>query len=241
MTSILVGTPCYHGSVSMEYAVSMLGLQRELNRDGIDFSLEMTGSVSLIPIARNYIVAKLLGEPRFTHLLFIDADIGFDPAVVPRYLAADKDIVAGVYPLKQLDLAAMRNLPRERPTAAALHYAARIGAGERPTADGFVKAEYAATGFMLIRRGVLERMAARYPELKYRHSFTLGGAIDGAHLYALFDTSLDANGVYLPEDYTFCARWRAMGGEIWVDARSKFTHVGRQVFAGDYSAARGDA
>jgi hypothetical protein len=239
MTSILVGTPCYHGAVSMEYTASMLGLQRELNRDGVDFSLEMTGSVSLIPIARNYIVAKVLAQPRFTHLLFIDADVGFDPSVVPRYLRTDKDVVAGIYPLKQLDLEAVRNLPRERPAAGALHYAVKTSAGARATTDGFIKADYAATGFMLVKRRVLERMAAHYSDLKYRHSFTLAAAADSAHLYALFDTSLDASGVYLPEDYTFCTRWRALGGEIWVDTRSQFNHVGRYVFAGDYPAARG--
>ena len=238
MTSILVGTPCYHGSVSMEYMVSMLGLQRELDREGVDWSLEMTGSVSLIPIARNYIVAQVLARPQFTHLLFIDADVGFDPAIVPRYLRADKDVVAGIYPIKQLDLDAVRNLPTPRPAAGALHYAVKTSAGAQPTADGFVKADYAATGFMLVKRGVLESMATHYADLKYRHSFTLGAATDSAHLYALFDTSLDASGVYLPEDYTFCARWRALGGEIWVDTLSKFKHVGRYVFAGDYSAAQ---
>jgi hypothetical protein len=43
-------------------------------------------------------------------------------------------------------------------------------------------------------------------------------------------------GLYLPEDYTFCNRWRAMGGEIWVDVRSKFTHVGAYSYDGDFWA-----
>jgi hypothetical protein len=43
-------------------------------------------------------------------------------------------------------------------------------------------------------------------------------------------------GLYLPEDYTFCNRWRAMGGEIWVDVRSKFTHVGAFEYHGDFAA-----
>jgi hypothetical protein len=52
----------------------------------------------------------------------------------------------------------------------------------------------------------------------------------------LFDTSLDPEqGLYLPEDYTFCRRWRAMGGEIWVDVFSKFKHVGSFAHEGDFS------
>lgn len=88
---------------------------------------------------------------------------------------------------------------------------------------------------MLIRRNVLETMAERHPELKYEQSHTKGG--HGTNLYALFDTSLDRDqGIYLPEDYTFCKRWRAMGGEIWVCIRSKFTHVGTFEYHGDYAA-----
>jgi len=85
--------------------------------------------------------------------------------------------------------------------------------GEVADPEGFAQAEYAATGFMLISRRVLEKMAAGHPELKYTHGFTADQTAtteDVSNLYALFDTSLDRDrGLYLPEDYTFCNRWRA--------------------------------
>jgi hypothetical protein len=239
MTHILIGTPCYNGLVTAEYLVSMLGLQTELIRHGITFEVETPTTVSLIPVARNYLVGEVLGNPRFTHLLFIDADLGFEPALLPRLVAAEKDVVAGIYPLKNLNVPAIRDLPPDKPIASTYHYAVSIAPGAQPNNDGFVQAEYAATGFMLIRRSVLEQMAARYPELKYTHMFTLPGAEIppvNDHLYALFDTSLDpARGLYLPEDYTFCQRWRNMGGEIWVDVFSKFRHVGSFAHEGDFS------
>jgi hypothetical protein len=219
---------------------SMMRLQLVLGREKTDFSLAMTASESLITRARNFIVAQFLAGPQFTHLLFIDSDQGFDASVVPRYLKADKDVVAGIVPIKHLDLDAIRSLPPDRPVAATLKYAAKPFDDAVPDADGFVKAEWAGTGFMLIKRQVLETMAARHAELKYRHSFTRDPEVGPAvldHLYALFDTSLDKErGLYLPEDYTFCERWRAMGGDIWVDVRSKFTHVGSYLFEGDYAA-----
>lgn len=239
MTRILVGTPCYNGWVNTEYVISMLGLQSELTHRGIGLAVEMTTTVSLIPVARNFLVSKLLQDPTCTHLLFIDADLGFDPAIVPRYLAADKDIVAGIYPIKHLDLAAVQRLPSGRPFAEVLDYAVSICEGETATADGFVRAEYAATGFMLIRRSVIERMIAHYPELKYRDMFARVSSVEPANsdlLYALFDTSIDREkGLYLPEDYTFCKRWRAMGGELWVDVLSKFDHIGQTAYQGDFS------
>jgi hypothetical protein len=240
MAKLLIGTPCYNGAVTMQYMSSMLRLQQMLAQERSEFSLAMTGSESLITRARNFIVSQFLGRPQFTHLLFIDADIGFDPAVVSRYIKADKDIVAGIYPIKGLDLDAIRGLNPGQSVATTLHYAVKLQDGEVPNSDGFAKAEYAATGFMLIRRNVLEKMAAKHPELKYQHSFTGDKAAtpdDVSHLYALFDTSLDRDqGLYLPEDYTFCKRWRVMGGEIWVDVRSKFTHVGSYSFHGDFPA-----
>ncbi|HTU26604.1 MAG TPA: hypothetical protein VMF30_14450 [Pirellulales bacterium] len=237
MTHLLVGTPCYGGVVTTEYLASLLGLQRELAQRSIGFTLEMPAS-SLITVARNYVVSKVLANPQISHLLFIDADLGFDPAVVPRYLALEKDVVAGIYPIKAMNWAAVRQLPAASPLAGAFHYAVTLPDEEQTLVEGFVRAEYAATGFMLIRRQVLERMVAEHPELKYRHSYAHlpSQTATADHLYALFDTALDVGEqVYLPEDYAFCRRWRALGGEIWVDAFSRFRHVGQLAFPGDYS------
>ena len=235
MPRLVIGTPCYNGTVTVQYMSSMLRLQQMLAQEKTAFSLAMTASESLITRARNFIVSQFLDGSQFTHLLFIDADIGFDPAAVGRYLKADKDILAGIYPIKHLDPEAIRGLPSGRSIATTLNYATKLLETEIPDADGFIRAEYAATGFMLIKRHVLEKMTAAHPELKYERSFTKGGG--GTNLYALFDTSLNREeGIYLPEDYTFCNRWRAMGGEIWVDVRSKFTHVGTFEYHGDFAA-----
>jgi hypothetical protein len=217
----------------------MLQLQPLLRSEKIDFSLALTASESLITRARNFIVSQFLGRPDLTHLLFIDSDIGFDPNAVTRYVSANKDVVAGIYPIKGLDVEKVRGLAKDMPLASVLRYATKLCEGEVADADGFIRAEYAATGFMLIRRNVLEQMVTAYPELHYRYSFTgdkTATAADLANLYALFDTSLDPESKqYLPEDYTFCRRWRALGGEVWVDAHSKFTHVGTFPFQGDFS------
>ena len=105
-----------------------------------------------------------------------------------------------------------------------------------PPADGFARARYVGTGFLLVRRSVFERMAARYPEIRYSRSHASADADiapDGLHAY--FDCVIDRDsGHYLSEDFTFCKRWLDMGGELWVDLRSRLSHIGRHVFAGDY-------
>jgi len=225
--------------VTIQYLTSMLQLQPLLRNEKIQFSLALIGSESLITRARNSIVSQFLGRPDLTHLLFVDSDIGFDPTVVPRYINANKDVVAGIYPIKGLKVEKLRSLPKDRSLASTFHYATKLIDVEVADADGLMRAEYAATGFMLIRRNVFEQMIAAYPELHYEYSFTgdrTATAADLANLYAFFDTSLDQESKeYLPEDYTFCRRWRALGGEMWVDANSRFTHVGTFQFEGDFA------
>ena len=98
---------------------------------------------------------------------------------------------------------------------------------------GFVTAEYAGTGLMLIARGALDKLAQAHPELRITAAHATPDA-PGAHLYALFDTGIDhVTGHYLSEDYVFCARWRALGGKIWLDTQSRLTHTGPHDFTGD--------
>ena len=96
--SLFVATPCFGGQVTTAYANSMLKLQTACRAQSVDFEWLMLGGDALITRARADLVAHFLERPDATHLLFIDADIGFEPAQVFRLLAFDADVTAGVYP-----------------------------------------------------------------------------------------------------------------------------------------------
>jgi hypothetical protein len=85
---------------------------------------------------------------------------------------------------------------------------------------------------MMVKRQALEAMVAHYPELQYRDDCT---GDNTKVSYALFDTMV-YDGRFLPEDYSFCRRWRDMGGEIWGDVVSRFDHVGKFVYSGHVAA-----
>jgi hypothetical protein len=108
--NLFIATPCYDGNVSSGCVMSILALQRLLmeNRVSHDICLH---SDSLITRARNRIAANFLHQPEYTHLLFIDADIVFDAGTVLRYLAFKKDLVAGIYPIKNLNLQELGRSP----------------------------------------------------------------------------------------------------------------------------------
>jgi hypothetical protein len=241
-SKILIATPCYGGLVTDHFLISMLGLTRVLDKEGIAFDFR-TISDSLISRARNNMASEFLHDESLTHLFFIDADLGFDPTALLRYLAFDKELVCGVYPLKRLDVAGIRasTAPNDAVAEAASYlYSSTISLrDDNLPVDGFLRAEYGATGFMLIRRSVLERMAESYAALRYGGDHAVSGA-KAKLRHAFFDTMI-ADGESLPEDYSFCRRWRDIGGEIWIDLASRFSHVGSYVYRGDLGAALGEA
>lgn len=86
----------------------------------------------------------------------------------------------------------------------------------------------------MLRRQMLLAMIARYPELRYAHEHRPNDPLESSPWrYALFNCFVDETGTYLSEDFSFCRRWTDMGGEIWIDLRSRLTHLGAVSFEGD--------
>ena len=234
---LMVATPCYGGMVTQRYMQCTCGLLMETASRGIPVQLELLGRESLITRGRNALVAKFLDDPAATHLIFIDADIGFEPRQVIRMLEFDRDVVAGMYPLKDIvwDAGA---LARVRQGESLDHAFVRfVGlpceGAERESENGFVTGTYAGAGFLMMKRVVFERMRESYPHLQYKAAHTSADPSLSPNQYAFFDCIIDeATREYLSEDYAFCQRWRALGGKIWLDTQSVLAHIGPHEFVG---------
>ena len=241
----MFATPCYISAVSMNYVTSLYEMALHNQRFGLDSILHMH-SESLITRSRNKMLIRFLADESLTHLFWIDSDIAFKPQSVCRLLLADRDIAAGVYPMKSMNWPAA-GLPagttraqfEDRYTEYPFN---PIGHGNEKVsayadADDFVEVAEAPTGFMCIKRDVILRMMQHYPELNY--------VPDGppnnpeAHLHwLLFDCMVDPDsGRYLSEDYAFCHRWRNMGGKVWVDLQCKLVHLGQHNYRGDLATS----
>lgn len=209
--------PCYGGQLTESTFISMLKYMATAQRFGLNFTIDTMVNESLIPRARNSLVAKMLFfEPKSTHLMFVDADIGFEPEEIFKLILADKDLVGGLYPKKALPI----------------NYVVNKVPGAKKQGN-MVQVSNLGTGFMMIKRSVLETMIAKHPELHYVDSIGLDPKYD-PYKYALFDTAIDPNTLeYMSEDFTFCKRWRDMGGEIWADLTINLKHAGYYSFNGD--------
>ncbi|QNG28583.1 glycosyltransferase family 2 protein [Synechococcus sp. LTW-R] len=174
---------------------------------------------SLIPRGRNTLVARAMHNTRATHLMFLDADIGFDPEYIQMLLQEDVDVIGGGYPKKSLPIDYVLNPIKDGETDDSKAEVKRIG-----------------TGFLMIKKEVFFRMAESMPELKYSDDCGLNPAIN-KYLYAFFECGLFGEKVFMSEDWIFCNRWRKLGGRIYISKRFVLTHVGNYAFSEASQAA----
>ncbi len=239
-----IATPSYSGSMSSVYVRSLLGLVNLAWTQGFAMQTRFLDGDSLIPRARNRLVAEFMADARWTHLFFIDADIGFEPEAALRLLLAGRDVVAGIYPHK-LDGWPAAGLTHALPAGStredveARHAQFPVNAANataRIDADGFMEVEDAPTGFMLIARGVFERLAVALPDLRYTPDHSVDGAVPAVPHHRFFDVMAErGNGRYLSEDFAFCRRWQSVGGRVFIDTRSALSHVGSKTYRGDFA------
>src|SRR5215475_6638823 len=158
---LVIATPCFGGQVASIYASSIFALQSALRaKSNVGLKVHMRDGDALITRARANLVTLFLDNPAATHLLFVDADIGFAPEQVFRLIETGAEVVAGVYPIKRVNWdKAQRAMQAGRPNlaAASLDYVLEVSDPDRVlVVNGFTRVRYAGTGFLMIRRHVLE-------------------------------------------------------------------------------------
>lgn len=235
MPVLFVATPCYGCQLTTQFAASILQLHDVLMRVGVLAYFDFLGNESLIERARNLQTARFLQLTQFTHMLFIDADIGFDPVAVLRLLQFNKDVSSAVYAKKGINWTNIQNKARARDPEnvrqAGLDFNINLRRIEAPT-NGFVRVLDTATGFLLIKRRVIERMYEHYKEELFAVNDVQPRDIKT--YVALFACMIDPESKrFLSEDYAFCRRWQQIGGEIWVDTATRLSHLGTFIFRGD--------
>jgi hypothetical protein len=215
-TRVHICMPCYGGMLTEQTFMSYIKWANTCRQLGIEWTMETMTNESLISRARNTLVAKFLNNPDSTHLMFIDADIGWEPWHLLVMLNRDVDVIGGLYPMKTLPVKWVVN--------------GFDGAETGP--DGLQEVSKTGTGFMLVKRHVFDKLN-EHPAVKpFNNDIGLPKELD-KHLKTYYDTAVRENRYY-SEDWTFCENWRDIGGKIWVDKRVLLRHVGSYVF--DFAA-----
>jgi hypothetical protein len=235
----LICLPCYDQQVTEPFFMSMIKTCMAFKEYGIKFGVS-TISDSLISRARNQLVAKFMAVEEFTHLLFIDVDLGFNHEDILKMIWHDKEIITGAYPIKTIlwdkvvenvNKGVSPELLSEKSTRFVVNPVA-TGNGAINVDKGALSIYDAGTGFMMIKRSAFTKLFDAYPELKYKDDTGSLSGNERDYSYALFNSYVDESGRFLSEDYGFGRYWQKIGGEVWVDPSIELTHLGRFSYKG---------
>lgn len=195
---IMLATPSY-ASPSPSYVFSISRSREALKEAGIDSAYLLLQGLCHVDDARNKIVREFL-ESDCTDLMFLDADVDWEPESLVQICRRDVDIVGGVYPFRR---------------EGADHMPVRFKDGEKPQ-DGLLEVEGLPTGFMKIRRNVLEKMSALAPKYWDKQVETR----------LVFDRPTPGpDMVRWGGDVDFCNRWKALGGKLYAEYEMRLGHT----------------
>ena len=239
---LFIATPMYGGMAHGLYIKSCLDLQTTMNKYGIETKFSFLFNESLITRARNYLTDEFLRSD-FTHMLFIDSDIHFNPQDIIALLALDKDIIGAPYPKKSMNWGNIATAARNHPELDPKELEKLVGEYVFNVVKGTKQFQVTeplevmeiGTGFMMVKREVFGKFAEAYPNLKYKPDHVGQAHFDGSrYIHAYFDTVIDKDSErYLSEDYMFCQWWRNIGGKIYLCPWMKTQHIGTYAFTGD--------
>jgi len=234
--------PCYGGNIMAKCFHSFLNFIPYADENGINYEVQTLTNCSLISLGRSMMVTSALKQKDWTHLFWIDADVVWQPKQVHYLLAADKDIVTGHYPVKNLPLKHASGPARIRKSLLAQYeqgdsvvkdsdqYVRLDNKKVKITEDllkkeikesgDFVESYFLTTGFMCIKRHVIEEMIKHYTDLNMYYQ--------GEQHCHLFETMIDKkrDNLFMGEDYSFVRRANDIGFKSYLASKISLGHVG---------------
>ena len=236
---IFVATPMYGGMCTGFYTQSVMRLQHVMNGRDTDVSFAFMFNESLITRARNSLANGFL-KSNATHLLFIDADIRFNPEDVPHMMDVNKDIIVGIYPKKEINWEGVRKaiadgVPNDKlpyRTGSLVVNLVNYSGSVTVPIDKPVEIWNGGTGFMLIKREVFTKLAKKVPS--YTNDVVdLAGTMKNDVIREYFATSIEpGTNRLLSEDYHFCRLARTNGIKVYAAPWVNLAHVGTYTFEG---------
>ena len=236
---VFIATPMYGGQCFGFYAQSLLMAHNHLPQSGISVSVSFLFNESLIQRARNLLAHQFM-QSNATHMMFIDADIKFNPADIPLMVQADKDIICGIYPKKEINWDTVKSaMDKGVPNEQLKHHTGAfvvnlVDYKEQVTVPINEPLEIwnGGTGFMLIKREVFEGMKDKLPTY-LNNVLDMKNPDNGQRITEYFATLIEQESqILLSEDYYFCKKAREMGYKVWAAPWVQLAHVGTYAFEG---------
>lgn len=251
--SLMIATPLFGGMCHGAFAESISQLLLLCQKIGIEAKTSTLSGDSLINRARSYLLQTFL-DSEYSHIIWIDADIVFNPYDVITMLAycgskhpingITMDIVGGLYSKKSLSAdkmcaAVKAGLCEENPEDI-FKYSADLVVN--PISNGNIdinkpfEISELGTGFMMTSKEKVNEIRRAHPELKYFPDHVRTKGFDGSRpIYNLFEVRIDDDRLK-SEDYMYCKLARDVGQHIFAFPWVKLVHIGTHFYTGDFSS-----
>ncbi len=219
----------YGGMATGTYTWSLAQTPAVFMQSGVGLLYQYRMNDALVANARNMLTHEFLTTSA-THLMWIDADIGFNAVDIVSMMVADRDVICGTYPLKAIHWERVAQAvrdgvpPEELKNHVGFFYMDEVDipAGDASAdSDGLVEIGAGGTGFMLVRRGVFEALGNEVPSY----------IVDGKLVKEFYSTGIDRETSQLvSEDYYFCRLARSHEFKVYAAPWVRLTHTGPYVF-----------
>ena len=240
MSKLFIATPMYGGMCAGSYAQSLLNVSSILQKEGHEVLMSFMFNESLITRARNALSQAFLKSDA-THMMFIDADINFNPHDVLTMLQADKEIICGIYPKKEINWTTVKQamdagVPNEQlkyHTGSFVVNLVDYAPSVTVPVNEPVEIQNGGTGFMMIKREVFETLIPHVPFYMNDVADLGTTMLPREKIHEFFATSIEEGTQrLLSEDYHFCAIYRKAGGHIYAAPWATLAHIGTYMFEG---------
>jgi len=253
-------TPCYGSMCFVDYMSCLIQTIELFRSIGFPLQVEFCKNDSLVPRARNNLIARAMNDLACTHMIFIDSDIVWSPVDILKLVLAEKDLCGGIYPLKHYYWDKLIKDPQnpyntniiqawtEKKNNSQLReyvsdehliqhnllrYNVNYVSNVLTIENNLTEVRHLATGFMMIRRNTITNLFKGFPSTRYVDDVSFARPGEEKYSFALFDTGVE-DGHFYSEDWLFCSRWSKLGGKIYADVSINLSHIGAETYQGSF-------
>ena len=219
---VFLAVPAYGQMVTSTTTSSLIALSRVLWMNGYDGGFGTLSYPDIVEI-RNIFLSIWYDRIQTSHMLFIDADMGFPPELILDMIKCNRPLVGALCPKKKLPI----------------EFAGRAKSGNAKIVNGFMEVNGVGGAVMLISREVVTAMLQKFPEINDTVTVKNHAAkqiLDGQGVTRLIKAfnKISIDGEEFSEDLSFCHRWNQCGGDVWANIMHPISHVGMYEYTGAY-------
>lgn len=221
---IFIALPSGRGAPDIDCVASLNGTLQDLREHGVEYQFNSIHGNCYIALVRSLLTHQFM-QSECTHLFFWDDDVAAPPGALRRLLGYDRDIIVAAYPKK---------VPAGSPPEKSWPISLTDGI---PDEAGLLESDMVATGFLLIKRNVIEAMYEKYADRVFHHKD--GAGYDVVDLFPTgilegFPKNAIGKDMWWGEDYSFSVLAKRLGFRIWMDPKIQLLHAGRNVWHGNF-------